>query len=530
MRAFQLAATLTLAMILLGAAFPAGAELQTVQVGGELRIRGYYWHNAFNSTMATALVRPEVRWPGGFLPLRPIGDLLGGQTVMSYWDWDSDGNDYKYVEQRTRLNVKADFTDEVAAFIELDSYEIWGDDFRSNWITGADAGTPTTDDVEVYQAYIEANEMFGLPLRARIGRQELILGSGWLVGNADNSIEFSGISFDGIRLTYATDVFSVDAFWAKLAEGRVVEEDGDIDLYGIYASYLGLEDITIDAYWLWLRDARSLNDTNFIWFVEWLEDVFDLDDYDVTNLHTIGLRGAGVIGAVDFEAEVAYQFGDADQIGSMFVPLLYGDDDADFSAWAGSVEVGYTFDVNWQPRVYLGAAYFDGEDNRDISWWEWWWPFDQAEASVSFNRLFSNVSYSDFIDEIGELSNFWTVRGGVSASPTESVKVGLDVAYLATIETFDQPVHFRLGRFKIPIAPALSFWTEGTDSELGVEAGIWARYHYSADLVFEAGWSHLFVGDGLADGNYSDYNGLLLNGGTNDDDADYLYIESRLSF
>ena len=38
---------------------------------------------------------------------------------------------------------------------------------------------------------------------------------------------FTGLSFDGLRLTYATDILSVDAFATILAESGVGEQDGD---------------------------------------------------------------------------------------------------------------------------------------------------------------------------------------------------------------------------------------------------------------------------------------------------------------
>ncbi|HOD51372.1 MAG TPA: alginate export family protein, partial [Candidatus Hydrogenedentes bacterium] len=398
-----------------------------------------------------------------------------------------------------------------------------------NYITGGDFITPTDDDVEVYQSYIEANEMFGLPLRLRVGRQEIALGSEWLVGVNDTSSFFTGLSFDAARLTYATDMFSVDLFAAELAEGGPFEEDEDVWLYGLYGSYLGLEDIVIDAYWLWVRDARRLSDTNLGWFGEWIEDVFSLDDYDPTNLHTVGLRGAGTIGAFDFEAEFAYQFGDADQVGFLFRPFFYGDDDADFQAWAGNLEVGYTFDMAWQPRVWLGAAYFDGEDNRDISFWEWLSPFDSPEASVSFNRLFSNWEYSQFLDDT-TLSNSWLVRGGVEAMPTESLELRLVVSYFDSLEAFDAPAHINLFGYRIPIAGPFSFWTMENDTPLGIEAALYATYHYSEDLVFEAGWAHLFTDDGATEGQYVLLNGLGFSGGTGDEDADYLYVETRIQF
>jgi len=409
---------------------------------------------------------------------------------------------------------------------------VWGEqgDFRSNYITGQDTRAGSgTDDVVLYQGYIEANEMWGFPLRARIGRQELSFGSEWLVGVNDTSSFYQGLSFDGLRLTYGTDVFSVDAFISTLAEGGANEEDEDVTFMGLYGSYKGLEEITIDAYYFLLRDARSLNDTNFVALIEGLEDIFGLDDYDATNLHTVGLRGAGTIGAFDFEAEAAFQFGDSHSTGFLFKPFLYGDDDSEYDAWAANLEVGYTFDIAWSPRVYLGGAYFDGEDNRDITFFQWLNPFDRPEASVSFNRLFSNWEYSEFIENT-DLSNAYVLRGGVSVQPTESIEALLAISYFKTLEEFDEPKNVSIGGFKVPVAPALSFWTQENDDELGWEAALYVTYHYSEDLSFQVGWAHLFVGDGLQDGQFSALNGLGFNGGTGDDDADYVFVETKLCF
>ncbi|HRK33321.1 MAG TPA: alginate export family protein [Candidatus Hydrogenedentes bacterium] len=526
------AAMIIMCAALVATATPAFAELQNVQVGGSIQIRANYYSNVVpNGNVPGALANTQVIWPNFFLPNRPIGTgAFNGLGITSGFSWDEDDStSLDFVEQRTRLNVKADFTNEVSAFIEIDSYDIWGTDFRSNYITGVDGAAVSTDDVEIYQAYIEANEMWGFPLRARIGRQELSFGSEWLVGVNDTASFFQGLSFDGLRLTYGTDVFSVDAFVTTLAEGGAVEEDEDVTFSGIYGSYKGLEEITIDAYWFWLRDARSLNDTNFVAPIEWLEDIFSLDDYDVTNLHTVGLRGAGTIGAFDFEAEAAFQFGDSHSAGFLFKPFLYGDDGSEYDAWGANLEVGYTFDIAWSPRVYLGGAYFDGEDDRDISFLEWVNPFDRAEASVSFNRLFSNWEYSEFIENT-DLSNAYVLRGGVSVQPTESIEALLAISYFKTLEEFDEPVNFSVGGFKVPLAPALSFWTEENDAELGWEAALYVTYHYSEDLSFQVGWAHLFVGDGLQDGQFSAGNGLLFNGGTSDDDADYIFIETKLCF
>ena len=83
---------------------------------------------------------------------------------------------------------------------------------------------------------------------------------------------------------------------------------------------------------------------------------------------------------------------------------------------------------------------------------------------------------------------------------------------------------------RVPIAPGLSWWTTENDTDLGVETQIFFEYNYSEDLTFELGWAHIFTGDGLAEGNYSRWNGLLFTGGTDDDDADYVYAGAKIKF
>jgi len=526
-------------------AVPALAELQNVLVGGQIRIRGN-WYSAETTAGAPFGRNPIFQWPWTWSSRPNVNGLLGLRwaaqpgrfAVGSPYAWDDRGNNNAFVEQRTRLNVRADFTDQVSAFVELDSYDVWGEDFRSNYITGVDARAWTGDDVEVYQAYIEAKEMFGYPLHMRIGRQELKFGSGWLIDTNDTASYYFGRSFDGLRLGYATDLFSVDAVWAKLAENSPIEEDSDVDLYGVYGSYLGIEDITLDAYWFLVRDGLARKDTNTAFLASWIEDLFGVDDYDPTYLHTIGLRGAGTIGAFDFEAEAAYQWGDAGSVGALFAGAgrlsPYGDDEAEFSGWAGNLELGYTFDMAWTPRVFLGGAYFDGEDNRDLNFWQWLGavacPYWSVDSSVSFNRLFSNWEYSPILDN-GNLSNMWLARGGITVNPTESLKWTVSATYFQTLEAYEShwPV-FSLFGTRVVLFPNMSFWSKENSDDLGWEVATSLKYAYSEDLSFEVGYTHLFTGDGLAEGNFNQLNGLGFNGGIGDDDADYAYFETKVSF
>lgn len=500
----------------------ARADLQNVQVGGEIRLRANFIFGTLNGSppfgerySATDTAGLPM---GQFVP--PGAQTAGPNAAYSYLGWDGDANSLQFVEQRTRLHVKADFTENVSAFIEFDSYDIWGEGFRSNYVTGVDSRPATgqvsvpmlgaSGAVSVYQAYIDARELYGAPVSLRIGRQELSFGSEFLVGKGDKAPLFRGLSFDAVRLTYATDKFSVDAWASKLAEGSPTEEDGDIDFYGIYGTCKAIENVTFDLYWLYLRDGRSIT-----------SDVagpagFD-STYDPTDLHTVGARSAGKFGAFDYEAEVAYQFGDIDQAGAYFKPGNYGDHDAYADVWAARLEGGYTFDCAWKPRLFVGGMYFGGEDHRGEvaqtytvggKTYQYLYP----QSSVSFNRLFSNQIYSGFVDLNDDLSNAYDARIGVVAAPLEKLTALLCVSYFGAVEALD-----------LPKAGESSHY-------LGTEAYLALWYQYSKDLQFDAGWAHWFTGQGSVDGNYTEWNGYMLNKGSDGDDGDYIYVGTRISF
>lgn len=515
----------------------AFAEAQNVKVGGAIVVLGEYYRD----------VEPPgdwLAWPAGALLKRPIGRAGG---LSSPFGCHGDGPGASFFTQWTRVHVSTDFTEDVSAFIELDSVDVWGEDFRSDYISGADSRASSLDDVEVYQAYLNVENLFGQPLRLRIGRQELGLGSEWLVGpNTCGPAPAWGLSFDAIRLTYALDDVTIDGWWAKLQENSPAEEDGDVDFYGIYGSYQAFDNFAFDAYYLLVRDARSiLCDTlnpplgpfgggallgnARLWALNCIEDYLGWDDWEPTYLHTAGVRGAGDIGPLEIEAELAYQWGDADQIGSMFRSLTYGDNSAEFGEWALNLEVAHTFNTAWSPRVYVGYAFFGGQDNRDVSFLDWINPFHRPEASMSFNRLFSNWSYSPILDG-SELSNVHIWRGGASINPTEKIEVALDVVYMQVDEPFDSPVHWQVGKRCVPLAPGLSFWTRENSKDLGWEACLSATYQYSEDLYFCAGWDHLFPGDGLECGNFNSSNGLDFTGGLGGDGADYFFFETGITF
>jgi hypothetical protein len=76
---------------------------------------------------------------------------------------------------------------------------------------------------------------------------------------------------------------------------------------------------------------------------------------------------------------------------------------------------------------------------------------------------------------------------------------------------------------------------------MGWEVGLYADYHYSEDLTFRAGYAHFFGDGGLGSqgdgffrpshlGNAINLNGFGRFTGDENDDYDYLFLETELSF
>ncbi len=525
------------ALVLAGAAF---AELQNVEVGGQLEIRGRWYHDAFESGYGPAAKpSPHVRIPAAYLGGRAIGQA--NNDVLSMFRYDTEGNDWAFVEQTTSLHIAADFTDNVKAWVEFYTFDVWGEGFRSNYLTGVDSRG--AGNIELLQGYLQVDKLFGQDLSVRIGRQIIQFGkdlnSFLLAGKSSPTQRFA---YDGIRVTYKpVEKLTIDAWWTKLADRSPVEEDGDTDFYGIYGNYAMSDAVNLSLYWLYLRDAQKVQDTSFGPFSERIEDIVGIDDYPVTAFHTVGVNLMGKYSGFDYNVNVAYQFGDAGKLGALFTKPwwigTYGDDDAKYDHWGMDGTLGYTTNTKWKVRPYLAANWFQGDDNRSVSYADWMHPVSSfANASVSFNRLFSDVNYCPVINDNADMSNYWQVGGGVTMAPTDKLTVILRMYNTFADGTFDWPVYEKVPRSAMfptgrrPTDPAHPYRTVDSDNNLGFSVDTIWKYNWSANLTFFLYYGHLFTGEGLRDGAYVSYYGTMMNGGLNQKDADYVFWWAILKF
>lgn len=511
------------ALILCGVLFAAGeaaAELQSVEVGGSLRVRGRIFSNNWETTSTPG----GLRIPDELLRRRAIGPW----GTRSRFAWDSSASNSEYVEQDTRLHVRAGFSRDIESLVEFKTYHRWEDGSGGAWRMDDEfAGNPARPDL--WQAYVQADNLGLDGLRLRLGRQELELGKGWLISHRRGII---GRTFDGARLTYEQDDWGLDAWAVKYRDSGLVSLDGDQELYTVEGSYTGWDPAALEVYWIGVRDSERADDTGFAPPAAWIEDWRGVNQYDTTFLHTAGARVYGATGPVDYDLEGAVQWGNASGLGQYFRLGRYGDDRARFDGnWAADAEIGYTLEeMAWRPRFGIGGAYFSGQDNRDISFGEWLNPLRRPEASISFNRIQSFFSYSFLMDLTKDMTNFHQIRANAVAHPHDQVTLDWSLAYYGVNETFDRPVSTRVGRYRIPLAPGLPFVTESSASDIGLVSHFILRYQYSPDWNINFGWERLFTGQGLRDGNFTHRQGLEFSGGTARDNADLIYIDTSVRF
>ena len=496
------------------------AELEQVSVGGELRMRGRWYINVFGPSTQ--------RYNADATGWRPLG-LKGTNSTFK---WDARDSGWTRYETATLLNVKADFSNSISTFVEIYDHSHWGEDFRSNYLTGTDGrGNPAKNFLTFNQAYVEASNLFGEPVRLRVGRQAMRFDGGWLITDLLSPSQF--LSFDGVRLTWTpTREIAVDAFGMKLHENTTGDEDGD--LYGLHAAYTGIPALTVEGYYYFLRDASHVETTNLDPVGEWVEGKLGRDQYGATEIHTIGTHLWGKASGFDYDLNFACQFGQAAHVGSYFVaaPLPYGDQNADYSTFGGALTVGYTLqEVKFQPRPFVMGVFFNGEDNTDISFADWLNPFYRPKASVSFNRLFSDSNYAATLNDNGSMSNFAQATIGLEAQPTDCIRAHIHAAKNWVVAPFNPPPCWDINGVRVPKFPNLGFITEEGSHDMGWDITGWLKYNYSADLSFLLYGNYLFTGDALRQGSYVQGYGTMFNGGTDVKcNAGYMFWMTTLKF
>ncbi len=423
------------AALLVAFAVPAFAETQNIKVSGDIKVAYVYQHD------------------------------------IDYLSNDSDNQNF-FMNQ-IGLNVEADLTDNVSTYIRLINERDWNAEEGSG-------GTSAQFDIKLDEAYVTMKEVLYAPLTLQIGRQNIWLGKGLVIGNAGPNVwdegglpttvqEMSDLTaFDAIRATLDYDPWTIDLIYSKIdADGNAVDTNNHDDT-DLYVANLGYDFTKYDAeaelYYIYKHDRVAT--------------AAGTGPKSVDEIHTIGLRGS----LVPFEnlnlwAEGALQFGE------------YRNEPAigkDREAAALDAGAEFTFvDSKWTPKLGAEAMLLTGNEATSTtdSHWQAWEPLYRGKFD-NYLLDFRNITKATWTDAADQRN--------VAANDNNSGMTNLvSLAFFGSIEpmtdiTLDARVTWE--RFdKKPV--------EDMKTGIGTELDAKLTYDYTEDVAFTVAGGVLWPGN-----------------------------------
>lgn len=340
------------------------------------------------------------------------------------------GNDDDFLLYRTRLYGDVNVGDSFRVYIE-------GLDAVSNYETFNPRPIEENRfDVQNLFADLKLMEHCRGDLWARYGRQELLYGAQRTVSPLDWAN--TRRTFEGAKLFWRGKNWNIDGFWTRPMTVDVNHFDSpnyDQEFGGVYSTYKGFENSTVDYYYL-----RYVNTVS----------PFDFD--------TLGMRWAGKHRDWLYEMEAAVQLGE-----------FQGND---HNAGAFTLGLGRKFDdVCWTPAIWL---YYD-------------WASGSNVQGNGYHHLFPLAhKYLGFMDLFGR-RNIETPNVQFSMKPHKKLTLMLWYYYFFLENQNDVPYTVTMAPFNAGAAPA--------SPDLGHEIDLTATWKFTPRTAILFGYSHFFSGD-----------------------------------
>jgi hypothetical protein len=368
------------------------------------------------------------------------------------------------VAQRTRLRIGLDTPVGIRFLAEAQ-------DSRAHWDGGDGYTLNRIDELDLLQLFVSATvrDILGTGLRGDIhaGRMTLDFGSRRLV--ARNRFRNTTNAFDGVHLQIGDDdSWRVRAF----ATLPVVRRERQFDkprsrrvFWGTAWESRPLPWLHVDLYYFGLEERELPIERDY---------------------HSFGARGhrPAAVGRADFELELMGQVGRRDSL--------------DHSAFAAHVELGYTFDRPWSPRLAVQFDYASGTGDP------------AGDESHTFSPLFGARRFDLAVTGIHgpfRRSNILSPGLRLTVTPLPGLELSLKVRY------------WELARAKDGfVGTGLRDASGASGRHLGEDVEFRVRWRPTSWLDLDAGYDHWF------EGRYMD----RVAGAPSSGDADFFYLSTRL--
>ena len=403
--------------------------------------------------------------------------VSGDLGMYSFWRNDYDLNDKDRTVNEAQnwfmtiaeLQVDADLTDNVATCIRLFNQREWDD-------KDPEYGSDDQYKVEIDLAYIVLKEMLYSPLTLTVGRQDLWLGDGLVVGAKFNdpqtqiiADEYSAMtSFDAIKATLDYDPWTINLIYSKIEENTNTTggtshlgNNDDADLWVANVGYVfDSYNAEAEAYYVYLHDRTNMN------------TAAGTEESTANTVDCLGIRGSfDPVEQGTIKAEAALQLGDFCYDGT--------NTQRDREAYAIDLTGEYRFDdVRWSPKVTVEYLYLSGEmqdASTDTDDWEGWHQLYTGKRTLAI-RQWQNVFYdldhrgatnmNDMLvnaDQDSGISNAQMIMISGEIYPTESLTIGAKYGNVQLAEKVSE---------------------SNTDKGIGDEIDITLTYDYTEDVTF----------------------------------------------
>jgi len=325
-------------------------------------------------------------------PPKDISERLKRMHLGSNWLFSTGGTAWTryFSETNSRLTGTDNNFSQYRARVYGD---LWYKDFFRIYAEGIFAGTQGLD-LPALPIDLNQNDFLNLfidlkvwefgdtPVYARVGRQELLLGSQRLISPLDWAN--TRRTFQGARIMTTGEKFNFDAFWAQpvIPNSKGIDSvDTNINFAGVWGTYKPKKGTTVDLYALMFDNKSTIVQSGI--------------NRAPNNINTIGSRYAG-----DKDSRFLWEFEGAIQFGQQGTNDLF----------AGMATAGLGYhpkDVKWNPTMWLYYDYASGDNNPN------------SGSFNTFNQLFPfGHYYLGWADIVGR-QNIHDVSASLTLYPAK---------------------------------------------------------------------------------------------------------------
>lgn len=325
-----------------------------------------------------------------------------------FFDTDPPGAEWNFNRIRTRVWGAITPCDNFEVYLRLtNEMRYWYTPDSRPTQNANTTGDWDFSDVVFDNLNFKVKNLFDSKSTLTVGRQDIILGDGWLVLEGTPGDGSRTIFFDAARLNIdiasaktAVDLIYIQQYadpdkWLSPINSADAPMPMEQDERGaiLYVTNKSLDNTQIDGYFIYKQDTPVAANG------------------DQSDIYTVGSRivhkfNQNWTGRV----EGAYQFGNRTN------PALFGAEDSDLSAWGMNSRLTYAFNDDWKNQLWIGLEMLSGDDPDDG---------DNNQFDPLWGRWpqFSELYVYPYATEtrIAETTNLFRPNVGWTASPTKKM-------------------------------------------------------------------------------------------------------------